>query len=40
VSASLYVDGPPEGCSCKGELDGADGFTFDEFGVGGDTEGF
>ena len=31
---------PPEGCSCKRELDGADGFTFEEFGVGSDTEGF
>ena len=29
-----------EGCSCKKELDGADGFTFEEFGIGGDTEGF
>jgi hypothetical protein len=25
---------------CKRELDGADGFTFEEFGVGSDTEGF
>jgi hypothetical protein len=31
---------PPEGCSCKRELDGGDGFTFAEFGVGSDTEGF
>ena len=31
---------PPEGCSCKRELDGTDGFTFEEFGVGSDTEGF
>ncbi len=31
---------PPEGCSCKRELDGADGFTFEESGVGSDTEGF
>jgi hypothetical protein len=43
VRANLYVDGltsPPEGCSCKRELDGADGFAFEEFGVGSDTEGF
>ena len=26
--------------SCKRELDGADGFAFEEFGVGSDTEGF
>jgi hypothetical protein len=29
-----------EGCSCKKELDGADGFTFEEFSIGSDTEGF
>jgi hypothetical protein len=43
VRANLYVDvltAPPEGCSCKRELDGADGFAFEEFGVGSDTEGF
>jgi hypothetical protein len=26
--------------ACKRELDGADGFTFEEFGVRSDTEGF
>jgi hypothetical protein len=31
---------PPEGGSGKRELDGGDGFTFEEFGVGSDTEGF
>jgi hypothetical protein len=30
----------PEGGSCKRQLDGADGFTREEFGVGSDTEGF
>ena len=27
-------------CSCKGELNGADCFAFEEFGVGGKAEGF
>jgi hypothetical protein len=36
----FLLTNPPEGCSCKRELDGADGFTFEEFGVGSDTEGF
>ena len=31
---------PSRSCSCKRELDGANGFTFEEFGVGGDTESF
>ena len=40
-SANLSVDGPlQEGCSCKRELDGADSFTFEEFGVGSEAEGF
>jgi hypothetical protein len=27
-------------CSCKRELDGADCFTFEEFGVGSEAKGF
>jgi hypothetical protein len=30
----------PKRCSCKGELDGAGCFTFEEFGVGSEAEGF
>ena len=37
---SKHARNAPEGCSCKRELDGADGVTFEEFGVGSDTEGF
>jgi hypothetical protein len=38
----LLITAPPEGCSCNrqlAKLDGADGLTFEEFGVGSDTEG-
>ncbi len=34
----LFTD-PSKRCSCKGELDGADRFTFEEFGVGSEAEG-
>ena len=41
MSANPYIEGPPaEDCSCNRELDGADGFTFEEFGVGSNTDSF
>jgi hypothetical protein len=40
VSANPYVYGPLQKVVRARELDGADGFTFEEFGVGSDTEGF
>ena len=41
MSANLYADGPLQKLvRAKRELHGADGFTFEEFGVGSDTEGF
>jgi uncharacterized protein GlcG (DUF336 family) len=35
----LFTD-PSKGCSCKGELDGADRFAFEEFGVRSEAESF
>jgi hypothetical protein len=40
VSANLSVDGTLQKVVRERELDGADGFTFEEFSVGSDTEGF
>ena len=39
MSANLYVEGRLREAVRARELDGADGFAFDEFGVGSDTEG-
>jgi len=39
-NANLLFTDPSKRCSCKEELDGADCFTFEEFGVGSEAEGF
>jgi hypothetical protein len=39
-SANLLFTDPSKRSSCKVELDGADCFTFEEFGVGSKAEGF
>jgi transposase InsO family protein len=39
ITNTLFTD-PSKRCSCKGELDGADCFTFEEFSVGSEDEGF
>jgi hypothetical protein len=39
-NANLLFTDPSKRYSCKGELDGADCFTFEEFGVGSEAEGF
>ena len=37
---NLLLTDPSRRCSDEGELDGADRFTFEEFGVGSRAEGF
>ncbi len=39
-NANLLFTDLSKSCSCKGELDGADRFAFEEFGIGSKAKGF
>ena len=39
-NANLLFADPSKWCSCMGELDGADRFAFEEFGVASKAKGF
>jgi len=39
-NANLLFADPSKWCSCMEELDGADRFAFEEFGVGSKAKGF